>query len=933
MKNLLLLLGLLLAFGVLSVAAKAPSLEEGFVAPPASARPHTWWHFMDGNITATGITKDLEAMAEVGIGGVQLFDVALGLPTGPVDYASPEWFALMQHAISEADRLGIEVCFHNCAGWSSSGGPWVTPELAMQRVTFSETRFKGPGHFAGKLPQPWTKEGFYRDIAVLAFPTPKGEAGAPAPEVTVTQPGVNLAPLFDGNPESGVGLVTRLDSKPVYLNFDYPAPFTATSLTVIGGGGSVTLALEASEDGDTWTAVTQLGIGSPNVLRCPQTVAFAPVTASHFRIAFPQQQAGGRAFSLSEIALESTFRLPGWGVKTGLDRGAPGPYTEPVSADYAIMPYDLVDLTDKLGTDGSLNWEAPEGEWTIIRLGHTLTGKHNHPVRPSGDGLEIDKMSKAASDFHFAQLMDKLIENAGPLAGKTLNNTLIDSYETDCQNWSTTLPEEFEARRGYSLAGWLPALTGRIVGQVDQTERFLWDFRKTLAECWADNYWGEFGKLAHEKGLLLSTEPYGNGNFDDLTAGGRADIPMTEFWVGGSHEDTKLAASIAHTRGNRYVGAESFTTGEVEGRWSNYPYKLKTQGDAFFCQGVNRIIYHRYAHQPFENVAPGMTMGPHGLHHDRFITWWKESSAWQAYMARCQWLLQEGLFQADLLYWLGENSPVGVPGRGGLRPVPPAGYDYDVCDTEILMQLRVVDGKLLLPSGMRYSVLVLNEQRLVRPEVLEKVASLLETGATIVAARPESSPSLMGYPHSDERVSVIAQWLWADIDGQKVTENPFGKGRLVWGKPLAEVLAEAGLAPDFEYKATDGFARLMYIHRKAGETDSYFVSNQLEREVAVDCTFRIAGKLPELWHPDTGKTEPAPFWRQEKGRTIVSLRMDPAGSVFVVFRKPAEGSGALGLLAQRQVSLGHRCRPASYAGHKQRPCTGCSRPSFLTQWT
>lgn len=733
-------------------------LAAAFQNPPPSARPHTWWHWMDGNVTKEGITADLEAMKEVGIGGAQMFTVAQGIPKGPVDYMSPKWREMTAHAVKEAGRLGIELCFHNCAGWSSSGGPWITPEYAMQVVAWSKVDVDGGKEIDIQLPQikapqVYAPVNYSRDIVVYAVP----------------------------------------------------------------------LANDATND--------------------PQFL--------------------GKTGVVRQDAIDPS----------GID----GPGREKAS---------FIDVTNKVDLDGRLRWQAPAGRWTILRIGHVPTGKDNHPAPPEGDGLEVDKLSREAMDQHWNGIMAKVLGDSGNLTGKVLNNALIDSYEVGGQNWTPKMREEFRKRRGYDPLPYLPAICGMTVGGKMETEKFLWDWRRTIADLFADNYYGYFGELCHKAGIKFSTEPYGNGNFDNIQAGGKADIPMGEFWVGGGTlETTKIAASVGHVYGLPVIGAESFTADEGRGKFLEEPYAAKALGDFVFCNGVNRYIFHRYAHQPWMNLKPGMTMGPWGTHLERTQTWWIEAREWMKYIARCQYLLQSGTFVGDALYYTGETAPTDLPYAGNLKPRLPAGYDYDGCDTEVIMKrLTVKNGRLFLPNGASYAVMFLPESKAMTARVARRVRDLVAAGATIYGPKPELSPSLADGEAGNREVRAIADEVW----GKGGTTNTFGKGRMVYGKSTAALMADLKVKPDFEYKSLGGGAKLASIHRRIGDVDAYFVSNQNYRTANVDCTFRVAGKGVELWHGDTGRTERAPVYRYEGGRTTVTLQLGPAESVFVMFRGKAQ---------------------------------------------
>lgn len=754
------------------------ALAKSFRNPPPTARPHTWWHWMDGNVTKEGITADLEAMKQAGIGGAQMFTVAQGIPKGPVDYMSPLWREMTVHAIKEAGRLGLELCLHNCAGWSSSGGPWVKPEHAMQVLAWSSVRVTGPKHFEEKLPpiqapQVFAKVDYAKDIAVYVYRTPtEGQADAEMPTVPVQGPARSLF-LGKTGVERRDGIVPDL---------------------------------------------------------------------------------------------------------------SPGP------AGFAIARGNLFQLATQVDKDGVLKWDVPEGDWTILRLGHVPTGKNNHPAPPEGDGLEVDKLSREAMDEFWSGTMATVIKDAGRLAGRVLNNALIDSYEVGSQNWTPKFREEFQRRRGYDPMLWMPAVAGLTIESKEKTERFLWDFRRTIADLFADNYFGYFAELCHKNGLLFSTEPYGSGGFDNLQVGGLADIPMGEFWIGGGTLETlKVAASAAHTNGRTIVGAESFTADNVRGRWLEETYAAKALGDYVFTQGVNRYIFHRYAHQPWMNLAPGMTMGPWGTHLERTQTWWTEAAEWLKYVARCQYLLQQGQFVADALYFYGESAPLDLPYRPSLEPTLPAGYDFDGCDSTVVRKLRVQSGRLSLPDGMTYRVLVLPENNtFMTPGILRVIANLVKEGATVVGGKPRHSPSLTDFPHCDDVLKELADEVWGPNPGPS-GERRVGQGRVIWGKPLAEVFESMRLQPDFEFRSLSGGSKLASIHRTIEPAEVYFVSNQNYCPTKVDCIFRVAGRRPELWHADSGRIEFAPIYSEDGRRTTVTLSLGPAESVFVVFRKPVSG--------------------------------------------
>ncbi len=720
-------------------------LEASFDQPPDSARPWVYWFWLNGNITREGITADLEAMKRAGIGGVLIMEVDQGIPVGAVDFMSLEWRDLFKHAVAEAGRLGLEVNMNDDAGWNGSGGPWITPELSMQKVVWSETAVEGGKRFEGTLPQPETVADFYRDIRVLAFPTPG----------------------------------------------DYRIEDIAHKA-------------------------------------CFQT-----------------------GFNLPSIAGD-------------------------VPSEMIIDPGRIVDLSDKMDAQGKLVWDAPVGTWTVMRFGHTSTDAENAPAPASGRGLECDKLSKAGIEAQFAGMMGKLIADVGPGAGKVLVRTHIDSWENGAQNWTEAMRDEFQKRRGYDLVPYLPALSGRVVGSLAISERFLWDFRLTISDLLLDNYASHLRELSSEHGVGLSIEAYG-GPCDDLRYAGRADEPMGEFWVGGSALSVcKGMASSAHTYGKQILGAEAFTADDKE-RWQQSPATLKPLADQAFCLGVNRLVVHRYALQPWRDRRPGMTMGPWGVHYERTQTWWELSTPWHEYLARCQHMLRQGLFVADICYVQPEAAPQGTQEHRRND------YDYDNCSAEVVLtRMNVRDGNLVLSDGLTYRLLVLPDVVTMTPELARKVRELVEQGATVAGPRPQKSPSLVNFPACDDEVQRIANEVWGDCDGTAIKEHAFGKGRVVWGITPEEILAKAGVQPDF----TAG-SRLNYIHRKTDDCDLYFVANPRPQNLSAVCSFRISGKRPELWWPDSGRIGSAAVSSEKDGLTSVALQLEPNGSVFVVFREPA----------------------------------------------
>ncbi|HEY0624483.1 glycosyl hydrolase [Sphingomonas sp.] len=899
-------------------AVKPGSMDASFRDPPPDSRPHTWWHWMNGNVTADGITRDLEAMARVGVGGVQMFDVGVGIPQGPAAVLSPLWVKLVRHAVSECDRLGISFTLHNCPGWSSSGGPWITPELGMQQLVWSEAAVEGGTAVDVQLPQPLVRLGHYRDALAVAIPA--GATDAAQGQIVRASTGgktVESRLITDGDAATGVDLTAGADGA---LTFAFEAPVTARSVTVQAVPGDdipnfeprTFAVLEVSDDGRNFRKLADLAVPFWRLRTIPPLGAsFGEVRARYFRLTLPA------ALRVTEIRLSATARTADIGAKAGWGRVANrGEEPGVAAAGDAIDPGRVIDLSGFIDAGGRLRWTPPPGDWTVLRFGHTATGAKNVAASDTGIGLECDKFSRTALDFHFEKYFGQVRDVMRKLGKRGLAGALVDSYETGQQNWTAGFPAEFEKRRGYPITRYMPALTGRIVGSPEITERFLWDFRRVLALLMEEHYFDRFHELCQRDGLVSYTEPYGNGPFDDMQAGAKMDRLMGEFWVrgGAAAYSVKLAAAVAHVHGKNFIGAESFTGRPAQSRWLEHPYAMKALGDEMYALGLNHFIFHRYAQQPHPDAKPGMTMGPWGFHFDRTNTWFEAAGPWLTYAARCQHMLKCGNFVADILFFTGESSPVQVAVHveepvaatlSGARPrLPldvPQGHDYDVCDAEVLLKrARIVDGRIVLPDGISYRVLVLPEDQRITRALMERLRAMVAQGMWLVGAPPRQSHGLAGYPESDAAVQAMAQELWGDLDGETRRERDFGEGRVIRGRSLREVLDAAGAQPDFEISDAAPGAAIRWIHRRDGDADIYFVANGRRRSEEFTCTFRVAGKRPEIWNAETGETVAAPDYEPGEGWARMPLRLDPAGSCFVVFRAPARaGLPAIGRHGER----------------------------------
>ena len=589
------------------------------------------------------------------------------------------------------------------------------------------------------------------------------------------------------------------------------------------------------------------------------------------------------------LAAKDRYQFPGLTMKALLWKSwvaYTGTQSSPLDAKApadAIIPLDrVIDLTAQMDAAGKLTWTAPPGAWTVLRIGHAYNGSRIGPTPKDQGGPETDKLSKAATDLHFNTFVKHLNDLVGPDGKAALVGTHVDSWEGGGQNWTAGMRDEFKQRRGYDLLPYLPVLSGRVVGDLQISERFLWDLRKTVSELMVENYVKELQRLAHENGLRFTFESYTTtGN--DLDAANFVDEPMAEFWTPtGQGEDfyptTKSMSSAAHLNGRKIVGAEAFTSFRTE-KWLWHPAMLKRLGDDAFTRGVNRFVFHRYASQPFPNLKPGLQMGPWGLHYERTNTWWEWSKPWHTYLARCQYLLRQGEPDADVLSLQSEEPLLRFQGT------PLTGFDYDACGTDTFQLVTTHDGQLDLPTGRHYRLLTLSHTGTMTVPLLARIRDLVRDGAAILGEPPSATPGLTNYPQADADLKKIADELWGS--GPPVTERSLGRGNVFRGISAEHALSLLGIAPDFSAER-----HLSWIHRTDGDTEIYFVANPSDETVTTNCTFRVTGKVPELWDAENGRIVPLPTYSTATaGLTRVSVPFRPNGSMFVVF-KAAPGAGS-----------------------------------------
>ena len=916
---------------MIGTALAAGDLTREFANPPDSARMWTWWFWLGDKVDKTSITADLEALKAQGIAGVTVYSLSgPGVPGKGPNYMSTEWRDLWKHTLKESERLGLGVSTLLCSGWNA-GGPWIQPDQACKKHVSSELVLTGPQHFKGKIPLKGADPRFYRDVAIQAFPVAPIPADKPVISLSASSSHknypVNQAGDGDGasfwvsngeNPNEGPS-----KAKPEWLKIDLGEQRVVRKVAFQQrhGFGPKDAELQTSEDGTTFATVKTVVMERDKSAEIPlpdkpvrairlfMTSTYSPQSENVqiYEVLVDGQplKQGGQS---PLMALKALSNMVTGQAPTKEINGAVLQPLPPEEPGTAIAPASIVDLTARCTADGDLEWDVPAGTWKILRTGYTLTGASTTWSSPTGIGFESDPLDAAAMEFQFANTAALLAEDAGALTGKVFRSVQIDSWEISHPNWTGALLEAFKKFRGYDPRPYLPTLTGHVVGNAEISDRFLYDYRKAVGDLVAENYFGRLSTLAASKGLVQQSEAGGVCHpkamaMDCLKNLGRCAIPMGEFWHDGAwteanqNKNGKQTSSAAHLYGKKIVAAEAFTSGF---HWIDSPASLKPTADRAFCEGFNHFFIFSSATRS-EDGLPGTEFCA-GTHFNRKITWWNQSREFNEYIARCSHLLQQGLFVGDVLFYNGDQCPNYV-GPKHVDPSVGPGYDYDVCNSEIILtRLSIKGGRIWLPDGMSYHVLVLPESSTMPVEVLSKLKELVAAGMTLIGPKPVKAPGLKDYPKCDAQMKALANELWGACDGKRVTEHAFGKGRVVWGKSVREVLASAGVQPDFTIADAQPGAFLDWIHRSVDGTEIYFIANRNNRAEKATCTFRVQGKQPELWDPVKGEARDVVPFSQRDGLTTFPLTLPPHGSVFIVFKK-ATGNLKLetGNLAQKPV--------------------------------
>ena len=911
-------------------------LEASFVNPPNEAKPRVWWHWMNGNVTKDGIRKDLIWMHESGIGGFQNFDAGLATPqivNNRLNYMTPQWKEAFHFTTILADSLNLEMAIAGSPGWSESGGPWVAPEDGMKKIVWSERRVEGGKPVSEKLPQPpkvtgafqnlsfekdagnllsdveFTPPQYYEDIAVVAYQIPSTHLSVNDlnPQITSSGGSFKLEQLTDGDLNKFELLPYNQKEDYAWIQFEFSTPQTIKGISVVGGGNSGMMArfmggnsesriIEASNDGKNFKKLANLPAGEVPQL----TVNFKPERAKFFRVSYKNPvvnplmgggisipgmnigQPESEGTEIAELVLYPYSIIDRFEEKAG--------YSATISTDLritnetedAIGFSNVIDLTNMMSKDGTLNWIPPAGNWKIIRFGYSLTGKENHPASLEATGLEVDKMDTQAVKRYFENYLEQYKDATNGMMGeKGLQYIITDSYEAGQANWTPNMAEEFMKRRGYSMIPWLPVITGKIVKSTESSERFLWDFRKTIAELAAESHYDNLTIILDEFGMKRYSESHENGRAfiaDGMDVKRNAAVPMSACWVGqlfGNDQtmyeaDIRESASVAHIYGQNLVAAESFTAmGMLGNAFSYHPENLKPTADLELASGLNRFVIHTSVHQPVDDKIPGLGLSIFGQWFTRHETWAAQAKVWTDYLARSSYLLQQGKFVADVVYYYGEDNNI-TNLFGSKLPDIPNSYSYDFINPDALINLLTVkNGRLVTPSEMSYSLLYLDKNaKKMSLTVLRKIKELVDKGAVIGGTKPEQTPSLTDDVNEFNR---LVKEIW-ESGNQNVYE----------GKSVGEMLEALKISPDFEYSDTS--EELRFVHRSFNGKEIYWISNRSNKNISIEATFRVSGKVPQIWYPETGKIEQVSY-KISDNRTSIPLQLVPDDAIFVVFDK------------------------------------------------
>ena len=954
---------LFLIFFILEISSsEAGFAQENSGAAYENSKPWVYWYWMQSAYSKEGVTADLEAMKEAGLGGAYLMSIKgpadPPLIDPPILQLSKKWWELVKFAIEEADRLGLKIAMHASDGFAVAGGPWIEPRQSMQKVVWTDTVLKGGQDLKVKLKQPGSYEGYYEDIAAFAIPQKTSVVTSidKKPAVTSTKEDIDASFLTSSNGKDEFKMYHK-----GWIQYEFKEPFTCKSINIESKGVNYQahrLRLMVSDDGKVFRDLGRLKAPRHGWQDwgIPYTHSIEPTTARYFRFVYdPAGTEPGaedldaakwkQSLKVSRIVLSNQPKIGNYQGKSGIVWRI-SPETTEIPAEDFIPKDQIIKLSDYIDENGVLNWKAPEGNWKIMRFGHTSTGQEND-TGGAGRGLEVDKFDPEAIRFQFQQWFGKAAEVAGPeLVPEVLNILHVDSWEAGSQNWSSVFREEFKNRRGYDLVDFLPIMAGIPVESAKTSEQILYDVRKTISELIADNFFGTMKAEADKLGVKFSSENVAPTMVSDaLMHFKEVDFPGGEFWLRSpTHDkpnDMLDAISGGHIYGKNIIQAEAFT--ELRMGWDEDPELLKPLADRNYALGANRYFYHVFVHNPWTDRKPGMTLDGVGSYFQRDQTWWEPGKAWVEYCRRVQSQLQKGTPVVDLAVFTGEELPSRAVLPDRLLPFIPNifgeeriaseknrlenkgqptskmpkevtfsknitnlndwvnalnGYKYDSFNPDALLHdASVVDGNIKFRGDIEYKALFFPGSRKMSPdamisfEVADKILSLIKDGAIVFVGQKPQRISGFSQDANQKRWKSVVEEIWSgykkDLDSNSINSWSLGKGKVIQLPYPEKDFKEIDIQPDVLFPGLNRkeSETLAWNHRRSGKEEIYFISNQKDTEREVSVSLRETGRVPYLYDPVTDKTRGLKKWKIVDGRTVFPLKFDRNSSLFILFRE------------------------------------------------
>lgn len=904
-KHVLITLAIILSTSYLKAGSKNNIIQEtiginniykGFQTPPDSAKLGIYWYWLNENVSKEGITKDLEALYNKGIGEVYIGNISWGEPSGMVKTLSEEWVECMRHAIREGSRIGIDVNLFNCPGWSQSGGPWVQPEDAMRYLVYSEVEVDGPATISQYIGKP---KDFFQDVSVIAYPVLLEDVAAMISIQSLPE-AKDINNLTDENLNT-ICKFTNKQGGMVQLDIKYQKPETKRSLYIKPGDQHFHMYCDVlvKQNGeyipvkshyfDRVNREVRMG-ADPSA---PLALSLGEVTGSEFRIIMKELPEG---FEIRELDLSVKPILENypekWLIKMP-SKATPDWFAhiwtnqEQNSSAGVVAENQIHNISQNLKGD-TVHWKVPKGKWKILRIGMTTTNTTNQPAAPGARGLEVDKMNRKGMQNHFNSYVGRIVDGMPKEELKAFKRIIADSYETGPENWTDGFDTVFVNRYGYDPYPLMAVLTGQIVGSADESNRFLWDLRRLVAERVASEFVGGMNEMSQKYGASLWLENYGWDGFPSefLLYSKYSPAIGGEFWTNhGDNIECRLASSGAHMYGKNRVYAESYTT--MNESFLYYPGKLKKSGDQSYAEGINQVILHLAIHQPFDDKVPGINSW-FGIEYNRHNTWFDQSKAWIDYQRRCCFMLQQGRHHADVCFFISDESPRM---SGWVDGDLSKGYDYDFINSDVIENILVVkDGRMMLPSGVSYSLLVLPPLNTMRPEVLKSIRRLIAQGANILGSPIERSPSMVNYPQCDKDIQTLSTEIWGttDYNTSEKIERKVGNGRVFCNIPINTVLAKIGSSKAVSFNEE---APVLWKQRMLDDGSAFFLSNQEGKLINLDIIFNITGYQPELWNPVDGTKRKLNNFYFKDGKTIIPVTLDEYESCFIVFSEKTNTPG------------------------------------------